>query len=155
MKIGRYKRIILQKEMPYKNDLANSLKVSSLHNGLKELLRYCDRNSMAHSREVRLPFLSHKLVEFVFSLPDEFKINQGWTKFILRKAMNNTLPQSICWRIDKIGYEAPQNTWLNSEKMQFEINKTIKALNISKAVKSNSEIIKQDWRLLMTSKYIN
>src|ERR1043166_6319752 len=37
--------------------------------GLAELLRYADRNSMAHSREVRLPFLDHRLVEFVFSLP--------------------------------------------------------------------------------------
>ena len=37
--------------------------------GLEELLRYADRNSMAHGREVRLPFLSHELVEFLFSLP--------------------------------------------------------------------------------------
>ena len=37
--------------------------------GLEELLRFADRNSMAHGREVRLPFLNHELVEFIFSLP--------------------------------------------------------------------------------------
>ena len=39
--------------------------------GLSELLRYADRNSMAHSREVRLPFLNHNLVEFIFSMPSD------------------------------------------------------------------------------------
>src|ERR1051326_1879748 len=53
--------------------------------GLEELLRYADRNSMAHGREVRLPFLSHELVEFLFSLPSNFKIREGWTKWILRQ----------------------------------------------------------------------
>ena len=69
---------------------------------------------MAHSREVRLPFLSHELVEFVFSLPATFKIHLGWTKYILRKAMENILPQEIAWRVDKIGYEPPQKEWLAS-----------------------------------------
>ena len=55
--------------------------------GLEELLRYADRNSMAHGCEVRLPFLSHELVEFIFSLPPHFKIRQGWTKWLLRKDM--------------------------------------------------------------------
>ena len=44
--------------------------------GLDDLLRYADRNSMAHGREVRLPFLCHHLAQFVFSLPSHFR-NQG------------------------------------------------------------------------------
>src|SRR4030095_5525241 len=44
--------------------------------GLEELLRYADRNSMAHGREVRLPFLNHELVEFIFSLPANDKIRE-------------------------------------------------------------------------------
>jgi asparagine synthase (glutamine-hydrolysing) len=56
---------------------------------------------------VRLPFLSHELVEFVFSLPDHFKFRSGYTKFILRKGMEDILPAEICWRKDKIGYEVP------------------------------------------------
>lgn len=72
--------------------------------GLQTLLRYADRNSMAHSREVRLPFLYHEMVEFLFSLPATYKMNEGWTKWIMREAFP-ILPKDIGWRVDKIGYE--------------------------------------------------
>ncbi|HEV7737644.1 MAG TPA: asparagine synthase-related protein, partial [Chlamydiales bacterium] len=80
--------------------------------GLEELLRYADRNSMAHGREVRLPFLDHSLVEFIFSLPAHFKIHEGWTKWILRKAMASALPEEITWRKEKTGFEPPQKQWM-------------------------------------------
>ena len=83
--------------------LNDILYFNTLQQGLEELLRYADRNSMAHSREVRLPFLSHELVQFIFSLPGSFKIRNGWTKWILRKTMENKLPSEIAWRSDKIG----------------------------------------------------
>jgi asparagine synthase (glutamine-hydrolysing) len=81
--------------------------------GLEELLRLADRNSMAHGREVRLPFLSHELVEFVFSLPSHFKIHKAWTKWILRLGMIDHLPTEIVWRKDKVGFEPPRrsNGW--------------------------------------------
>lgn len=82
--------------------------------GLVELLRYADRNSMAHSREVRLPFLDHNLVEFVFSLPDSFLVRDGWTKWILRNAFRDFLPAEISNRIDKLGYMPPQAKWLGN-----------------------------------------
>ena len=82
--------------------------------GLQELLRYADRNSMAHSREVRLPFLNKDLVEFCFSLPDDYKLNNGWTKLVMRKAFESVLPHEVAWRKDKIGFEPPQNDWLRS-----------------------------------------
>lgn len=80
--------------------------------GLVELLRYADRNSMAHSREVRLPFLDHRLVELVFKLPDRFLIRDGWTKWILRQAFTDCVPAEISRRIDKLGYMPPQKRWL-------------------------------------------
>ncbi|HEX6284660.1 MAG TPA: asparagine synthase-related protein, partial [Pyrinomonadaceae bacterium] len=80
--------------------------------GLVELLRYADRNSMAHSREVRLPFLDHNLVEFVFKLPDRFLVRNGWTKWILREAFRDFVPAEISYRIDKLGYMPPQERWL-------------------------------------------
>ena len=55
----------------YAVSLDEALHISTTKRGLNNLLRYADRNSMAQSREVRLPFLDHELVEFVFSLPDE------------------------------------------------------------------------------------
>lgn len=155
MKIGRMRRKILQQNLPYKNALQSVLKENTTVNGLKELLRYADRNSMAHSREVRLPFLSHKLVEFVFSLPDEFKLNSGWTKFVLRKSMDKILPQSICWRVDKIGYEPPQHLWIKSDKFNQEIQQASKMLNIPRCNdENNKSVFNQDWRLLMASKFI-
>ncbi len=149
MKIGRYKKLYLGQPLPNQNDFTNSLKSSTTHTGLTDLLRYADRNSMAQSREVRLPFLSHKLVEFVFSLPDEFKLNDGWTKFVLRKSMTEILPNSICWRVDKIGYDTPQETWFNAEHNKTKINKTAAFLNVDR--NKNSTI---DFRLLVASKFL-
>ena len=80
--------------------------------GLEELLRYADRNAMAHGREVRLPFLGHQLVEFVFSLSANHKIRNGFTKYLLRQSMDKLLPQSIVWRTDKVGFEPPQKLWM-------------------------------------------
>ena len=61
-------------------NLKECLYQSVLGNDLSELLRYADRNSMAHSVEVRLPFLCHHLVEFAFSLPNDHVLKEGWDK---------------------------------------------------------------------------
>lgn len=89
------------------SSLNEHLYFSTMQYGLEELLRYADRNSMAHSIEVRLPFLYHKLVEFLFSLPSVYKINNGWMKFIQREAYQHIVPEKILSRKDKIGYEPP------------------------------------------------
>ena len=90
--------------------------------GLEELLRFADRNSMAHSREVRLPFLNHELVEFVFSLPSQLKMHDGWTKFLLRNAMDKKLPDEIVWRKEKVGFEPPQKNWMENHIVQDYIH---------------------------------
>jgi asparagine synthase (glutamine-hydrolysing) len=95
------------------SELRKILWWSTTRHGLAELLRYADRNSMAHSREVRLPFLDHRLVEFVFRLPDRLMINGGWTKWILREAFRGIVPEPISSRRDKLGYMPPQERWLN------------------------------------------
>ena len=70
-------------------NLNDSLYADTFKYGLGKLLRFSDRNAMAHSREVRLPYLSHELVEFAFSLPSEYKMQKGWSKLILRESMQN------------------------------------------------------------------
>ena len=107
--------------------LNDILYFDSCQQGLDELLRYADRNSMAHGVELRLPFLSHELVEFIFSLPSSFKIHDGWTKWILRMSMDNILPSEITWRKDKIGFEPPQKSWMQDRRM---IEKIQEAKNI-------------------------
>jgi asparagine synthase (glutamine-hydrolysing) len=97
-------------------------------NGLGELLRYADRNSMAYSIEVRLPFLFHELVEFVFSLPTEMIYQEGKTKFVLRQAMQNILPEAISNRTDKIGFAPPQDDWMKNHSVLAESAKAEKHL---------------------------
>jgi asparagine synthase (glutamine-hydrolysing) len=80
---------------------------------LPTLLHYEDRNSMAFSIESREPFLDHRLVELAFSLPAEDKIRDGWSKYILRQAMQDYLPEKITFRRDKKGFVTPgENKWL-------------------------------------------
>lgn len=79
---------------------------------LHNLLRYGDRDSMAFSIETRAPFLDHRVVEYLFSLPASLKIRDGWTKWILRQAMKGILPEEIRLRKDKLGTPTPQAAWL-------------------------------------------
>ena len=109
------------KDNPAYNTLNGALYSSTFKKGLQDLLRYADRNSMAHGREVRLPFLSHELVEFLLTLPPHMKIQQGWTKWIMRQTFEKELPPQICWRTDKIGYEPPQQNWMESKEVKDKI----------------------------------
>ncbi len=83
---------------------------------------------MAHSREVRLPFLNHELVEFVFALPSSFKIKEGFTKWILRKSMESILPAGSTWTPGKTGYEPPQRQWMQQPVIQEMIREARKVL---------------------------
>lgn len=117
---------------------------------LQQLLRYADRNAMAHSIETRLPFLNHELVEFCFTLPDQFKLKNGWPKFILRKVFDKKITDKIIWRKNKIGYETPENTFMQSNNSQTRIK-------IARQFVSDNKItyVANDWLLYMTSYYIN
>ena len=128
-------------------NLKQRLYDSLFKRGLSELLRYSDRNSMAHSVEVRLPFLSHKLVEFLFSLPDEYLLQSGWTKYILRKSLEDTLPPEIAWRKDKIGYAIPQKEWESDSAFKTIITESIETLQKEKIITAKNS--KLNWQYLM------
>lgn len=87
---------------------------------LPALLRYEDKNSMAFSIESRVPFLDHRLVEYVSSLPITQKLKNGWTKRVLRNAMKGIVPEKIRKRRKKSAFATPQETWLK------ELGKEIK-----------------------------
>lgn len=84
-------------------------------NSLPQLLRYEDKNSMAFSRETRLPFLDYRLVEFIYSLPVDYKIDRAITKKIMRKAMKGIVSEKIRNRHDKVGFETPELEWFRCE----------------------------------------
>jgi len=76
------------------------------------LLRYEDRSSMAFGIEARLPFLDYRLVEAAMALPATALVRNGFTKRILRDAMSADLPESVCWRRDKLGFPTPERRLL-------------------------------------------
>ena len=98
----------------YSSDKLNEFHFALMnYSSLPTLLHYEDRNSMAHSIESRVPFLDHRLVELLFQFPADLKIKDGWTKYVLRKAMEGILPEEIQWRTDKKGFVTPgEILWL-------------------------------------------
>lgn len=87
---------------------------------VQTLLHFEDRNSMASSIEGRVPFLDHKLAEFLFSLPPEFKIRGNLGKYIHRKAMKGIVPQAVLNRQDKTGYLGPgEQFWMKKEMRNY------------------------------------
>lgn len=148
--------------LPSHPTLNGVLHYNAFVSGLDELLRLADRNGMAHSVEVRLPFLQHGLVEFLFTLPPHFKIHQGWTKWLLRKVAEPRLPPEIVWRRDKVGYEPPQRLWMQNGAVQeriAEARKTLVAQGILNASvlkkpvvpKAAHEAESVDWRYWSTA----
>jgi asparagine synthase (glutamine-hydrolysing) len=94
---------------------------------LPHLLKYEDKNSMRNSVETRLPFVDYQLVETALSVNNEFKIKGGWTKYLLRRGIEKNLPASIVWRKNKLGFNAPEKTWLDqmNEEMVAEIQNSV------------------------------
>ena len=76
-----------------------------------DILYKSDRMSMAHSLEVRPPFLDHRIVEFAARLPESLKIRGGRLKFILRELMRDRLPRPVLTR-KKEGFDIPAHDWL-------------------------------------------
>ena len=83
------------------------------------LLRDTDMMSMAHSLEVRVPLIDHKLVELMFSIPSSMKINQGSPKQLLVDSLKLKLPDTVVNR-KKMGFTLPFNDWMKGE-MRSEI----------------------------------
>ena len=75
------------------------------------LLRDTDAMSMAHSLEVRVPFLDHRLVEFVLSLPGELKLDSSMPKPLLIKSLKGALPDELIYR-RKQGFTLPFSIWM-------------------------------------------
>lgn len=73
--------------------------------GFTYTLELYDRAAAASSIEIRHPFLDKRLVEFCVALPPEKKLYQGWTRWIMRRALEGTLPEKVGWRAGKASME--------------------------------------------------
>jgi asparagine synthase (glutamine-hydrolysing) len=83
-----------------------------------DVLTKVDRMSMAHSLEVRVPLLDHKLVEFAATIPPELALNGNGGKHLFKEAMRNRLPHEVIDR-PKHGFAVPLNQWFRGELEEF------------------------------------
>jgi len=97
--------------LPEITDIGNLCVAMTQSSNLTMLLRWEDRNSMAHSIEARVPFLDHRLVELSIALGERHKMVGGDTKRVLRRAMAGILPESVRRRRDKLGFATPEEAW--------------------------------------------
>lgn len=97
---------------PFEDRLTNLLHFDFAKGILPMLLKFGDALSMAFSVESRVPFLDHRLVEYVFSLPAHHKLQGSHSKVILRQAMAGVIPEQILRRTDKVGFRTPLARWI-------------------------------------------
>jgi len=104
-------------------DLHTILRRSTTTDPLPLYLRVEDRNSMAHSVEVRLPMLDYRLVEFLFGLANDWKIRGPLNKYLLREAMRGRIPEVVRARVDKMGFPSPFKQLLDGKSFEavFEL----------------------------------
>jgi len=108
-------------------DLDELQKMEVAGSQLRRLLRYDDRTSSAFGIEARPAFLDHRLVEFSSKLGWEHKIRNGWTKYLLRRYLDEAGFPEIAWRTHKFGYAAPTQEWTN-----ILMKQTMKECDMSK-----------------------
>jgi asparagine synthase (glutamine-hydrolysing) len=119
---------------------------------LPMLLRYEDRNSMAFSIESRVPFLTPQLVEFLFSLPEEFIIAQnGTSKAVFREAMRGMVPDAVLDRRDKIGFETPERQWLCRDLRQW-VERTLSSDEMAAMSPLNPPNLRREWEAVLAGR---
>ena len=98
-------------------------------------LKADDGNSMAFGVETRLPFMDYRIVKLGFSMPENFKIFNGWNKYILRKSFKK-INNEIKWRKDKKGFTSPfdEMAYKVFNKLETEKDFRKKSLNIFKDI---------------------
>lgn len=117
-KLGDYDPFVVTEYHYHRADTDNHLS-KILYTDLKtylagDILVKVDRMSMAHSLEVRAPFLDHKVIEFAASIPASLKYFDGEKKYILQQAFAKVLPENIMRR-KKMGFCVPLAEWFRGE----------------------------------------
>jgi asparagine synthase (glutamine-hydrolysing) len=132
---------------------------------LPRLLHYTDMNSMFHSIESRVPFLDHRLVELLFQMSPDLKVEHGITKAVMREGLRDILPEKIYSRKDKIGFKTPgETTWLRSLLLKGALrtqNDAFEGINLSKATRVLDQYKAGDnkhatmaWRLVFLNQWV-
>jgi len=102
---------LLERFLP---DFNQGLWADTIVFNLPHLLRYEDRNAMAHSVENRTPFTDFRVVEFAFCLQDHLKFQKGFSKYILRLLLESLGSKKLAWRKDKMGFGVPEKSFMET-----------------------------------------
>lgn len=111
-----------------------------------QVLSYTDALSMAHGLEIRSPFLDYRLVNYVNSLPGSYKIHNGETKYLLKRAAKGLLPKDLIYR-KKEGFIPPIHDWLRNELKEYVAD------TLNPASVSAYPFLKEDAVLFLLHKY--
>jgi asparagine synthase (glutamine-hydrolysing) len=121
---------------------------------LPRLLRYADRNSMAWSRELRLPFLDLEVVGHAFSSGWRSGFERGWTKEPLRRVADRRLPGEIVWRRGKTAYDVPEEDWLPQPRVREQLRAAGELLQDLQIVERGRSLPVSPWRGLSLASFL-
>jgi asparagine synthase (glutamine-hydrolysing) len=121
--------------------LARTLDFDCQNALVTQILNYVDLLSMAHSIEVRSPFLDFRLAEFVRALPSKLRTHNGVTKVLLRKVAERYLPKELVYR-PKEGFVEPNVLWLQSHLRDF-CREKIDSANFNRLGLLNAEVARK------------
>lgn len=117
----------------FEDNVLHAMGAIDFYSTLQIILQMSDRMSMAHTVEGRSPFLDHRLIEYAFSMPEKYKIQNGTTKYIIKKIASKFLPAKLVERKDKRGFLLPFNVWFPSGLEKYDRG-------------GYKEMVYQDWR---------
>jgi asparagine synthase (glutamine-hydrolysing) len=126
-----------------KNYFEKFMYFDTMHYLPDDILTKVDRASMYYSLEVRVPLLDHKIVEFAWSLPCEYKLNANKQKIILRELLEKKIPRKLISK-KKIGFGIPIDNWLRTillNKCNYFLDKE----RIEKFGILKSDFVKELW----------
>lgn len=121
---------------------------------------FMDKSMMSIPMEVRSPFLDVDLVEFCFKVSSSFHYRKGYTKYLLRKSIDNKLPKEIVWNKRKKGFTVPKDEWLKGKSHfyneVFENEKLKEILNLDEFRNNFDELnVDLKWRIINFSKWLD
>jgi asparagine synthase (glutamine-hydrolysing) len=126
----------------FSNDIINRICNTDINMFMLGLnLTYSDRASMAASVEVRVPFIDKLVISKAMEIPGRFKIRNGVSKFILKKAAENILPKKIIYR-PKASFGAPIRSWVSNELIEM-VDELLSVQTINKRGFLNAEFVQK------------
>ena len=116
-----------------------------------DILVKVDRAAMNSSLETRVPFLNHKLIEYIWKIPHSLKFQNGEGKLILKKILSNYIPKKLMERPKK-GFSIPLDSWLRGPLKDWAEN-LLSEKRLSQEGYFNTELVRRKWSEHINNEY--